>query len=154
MQEKSEGRTIFWFLRRKAWKTKHCYKKFCYLSNVVCQLFLRIKKKHEILCSPPSSTTPWAGRRHPGPSGALGAWGLSSVTPPLRHSSGSRKEGGPRYTPPTWAHLSNTNTWLNSDSKNTWLSLGKEILGKMRQQEYLVGFRKIGLGLKETLSQR
>lgn len=57
------------------------------------------------MSSPPSSTTPWAGRRHPGPSVASGAWGLCSGPPSPRCWCCSHKGGGPRCTPPTWAHL-------------------------------------------------
>lgn len=54
---------------------------------------------------PPSSTTPWAGRRYPGPSVASGAAGLCSGPPTPRRWFGCHKGGGPRCTPPTWARL-------------------------------------------------
>lgn len=57
------------------------------------------------MTSPPSSTTPWAGRRCPGPSAASGAAGLCSGPPTPRCWCGCHKGGGPRCTPPTWAHL-------------------------------------------------
>lgn len=57
------------------------------------------------MTSPPSSTTPWAGRRCPGPSVASGAAGLCSGPPTPRCWCGCHKGGGPRCTPPTWAHL-------------------------------------------------
>lgn len=90
------------FCQREREKSTH-HTEFCGLCvSPMTAVLLHMK----FLCSPPSSTNPWAGRQHLEPSVASAAWGLRSGTPQLQHWSGSHKEGGPRCTPPTWAHLS------------------------------------------------